>query len=129
MLIMDQINYITTIREFEGLSLREITRRTGFHYKTVNKYVDMEDWNLNPKEDRTIGSSVVGQVLDTVLFFTIAFYGTMPNNVLFTMMITQYLFKVGCEVLGGTPLAYMLVGWAKDESFLSPKVYRKSLDG
>ncbi|MHB9010476.1 MAG: transposase [Carboxydocellales bacterium] len=48
---MDQINYITAIREFEGLSLREITRRTGFHYKTVKKYVDMEDWNLNLKED------------------------------------------------------------------------------
>lgn len=64
---------------------------------------------------RTIGSSVIGQVLDTILFFTIAFYGTMPNNVLITMMITQYLFKVCCEALGGTPLAYGLISWAKRE--------------
>lgn len=45
MLTMDQINYITAIREFEGLSLREICRRTGFHFDTVKKYVDREDWN------------------------------------------------------------------------------------
>jgi len=47
---MDHINYITAIREFQGLSLREITRRTGFHYETVKKYVDREDWNLDPKD-------------------------------------------------------------------------------
>lgn len=52
MLTMDQINYITAIREFEGLSLREITRRTGFHYETVKKYVDRENWNLDPTENK-----------------------------------------------------------------------------
>lgn len=62
---------------------------------------------------RTIGSSVVGQILDTLLFFGIAFYGTMPDNVLFTMMLTQYMFKVGCEVFAGTPMAYLLIGWIK----------------
>lgn len=65
---------------------------------------------------RTIGSSVVGQVLDTVFFFVIAFYGTMPNDVLISMMIAQYLFKVACEALGGTPLAYLLIKWAKDDN-------------
>jgi len=64
---------------------------------------------------RTIGSSVVGQILDTIFFFTIAFYGTMPNDALITMMITQYFFKVICEALGGTPLAYILIGWARKE--------------
>src|ERR1035437_5785093 len=46
MLTMDHINYITAIREFEGLSLREIARRTGFNFRTVKKYVNMDDWNL-----------------------------------------------------------------------------------
>jgi uncharacterized integral membrane protein (TIGR00697 family) len=62
---------------------------------------------------RTIGSSVVGQVLDTLIFFSIAFYGTMPNRDLIIMMTTQYVFKVLCEAIGGTPLAYGLIKWAK----------------
>lgn len=65
---------------------------------------------------RTIGSSILGQILDTVLFFGIAFYGTVPNKVLVTMMITQYFFKVACEALLGTPLAYGLVKWARKEN-------------
>lgn len=65
---------------------------------------------------RTIGSSVVGQVLDTGLFITIAFYGTMPNEVLITMIVAQYIFKVLCEALVGTPLAYGLVRWVKHEN-------------
>ena len=61
---------------------------------------------------------MVGQVLDTILFITIAFYGTMPTKVLITMMFTQYLFKVGCEALAGTPLAYGLVKWARKEEVI-----------
>ena len=68
---------------------------------------------------RTIGSSVVGQIFDTVLFITIAFYGTMPNEVLITMIIAQYIFKVLCEVFAGTPLAYGLVRWVKHENSIS----------
>lgn len=68
---------------------------------------------------RTIGSSMVGQIFDTVLFITIAFYGTMPNEVLITMVIAQYIFKVLCEALAGTPLAYGLVRWVKHENSIS----------
>jgi transposase len=49
---MDHINYITAIREFEGLSLREIARRTGFNFRTVKKYVDMDNWNLEIKNSK-----------------------------------------------------------------------------
>lgn len=62
---------------------------------------------------RTIGSSVVGQVFDTILFFGIAFYGVVPGSILIGMMVTQYIFKVLCEALLGTPLAYGLVRWAR----------------
>lgn len=68
---------------------------------------------------RTIGSSMVGQIFDTVLFITIAFYGTIPNEVLITMVIAQYIFKVLCEALAGTPLAYGLVRWVKHENSIS----------
>lgn len=62
---------------------------------------------------RTIGSSIIGQVFDTVPFILIAFYGSMPFEALLAMMVNQYLFKVICEAVGGTPLAYALIGWAK----------------
>lgn len=46
---MDETNYITALQKFEGLSMREISRRTGFHFNTVKKYIDCEDWNLEIK--------------------------------------------------------------------------------
>jgi len=41
MLSMDDIKYIKRLHEKEGLSIREIMRRTGYHYETVRKYLDM----------------------------------------------------------------------------------------
>jgi len=62
---------------------------------------------------RTIGSSIVGQFLDTAVFITIAFYGVVPNRVLLIMLLSQYFFKIGLEALAGTPLAYLMVKWAR----------------
>lgn len=42
MLSMDDIKYIKRLHEKEGLSIREIMRRTGYHYETVTKYLYME---------------------------------------------------------------------------------------
>jgi len=61
---------------------------------------------------RTIGSTVVGEGLDTVLFIGIAFAGTVPAGALAGMMLAQYLFKVSYEVLF-TPLTYLVVGFIK----------------
>ena len=61
---------------------------------------------------RTIGSTVIGQGLDTVLFIALAFAGTMPVSVLASMMLFQYLFKVGYEVIL-TPVTYFVVGKIK----------------
>ncbi|MGH4052528.1 MAG: IS21 family transposase [Clostridium sp.] len=58
MLTMDKINYITAIREFEGLSLREICRRTGFHFRTVKKYVDKENWSQELVEPKQMESEL-----------------------------------------------------------------------
>ena len=46
MLTMDDIKYIRRMYEKEGCSIREIMKRTGYHYETVSKYLDMEDFNL-----------------------------------------------------------------------------------
>ena len=42
MLSMDDIKYIKRLYEREGVSIREIMRRTGYHYETVRKYLDMK---------------------------------------------------------------------------------------
>lgn len=65
---------------------------------------------------RTIGSSLIGQLVDTGIFITLAFYGTIPNQVLLIMLVSQYLVKVGLEATAGTPLAYLMVKWARDDS-------------
>jgi uncharacterized integral membrane protein (TIGR00697 family) len=61
---------------------------------------------------RTIGSTVVGEGMDTILFITIAFLGTVPGNVMGQMMLAQYLWKVTYEV-AVTPFTYLVVGWVK----------------
>jgi queuosine precursor transporter len=57
---------------------------------------------------RTIGSTIIGEFLDTILFVTIAFYGVFDNQLLWTILISNYIFKVGVEVLF-TPLTYLIV--------------------
>lgn len=52
MLSMDDIKYIKRLYESEGVSIREIMRRTGYHYETVKKYIDLEDFNVKIDEHR-----------------------------------------------------------------------------
>lgn len=62
---------------------------------------------------RTIGSSVIGYIADTVIFVLVAFAGTCPIRDLISMITIQYIGKLGIEALGGTPLAYMLIKFLK----------------
>ena len=52
---------------------------------------------------RTIGSSMVGYIFDTVVFVLIAFAGTAPVRDLIFMIVVQYVAKLGIEALGATP--------------------------
>ncbi len=61
---------------------------------------------------RTIGSTIVGQALDSALFVTIAFAGLYPAGVLALMFASNYLFKTVIEA-AFTPLTYFAVGYAK----------------
>lgn len=62
---------------------------------------------------RTIGSSAVGYLFDTVLFVLVAFWGTAPTEDLASMIAVQYIAKLLIEGLSGTPLAYALVAAIK----------------
>lgn len=61
---------------------------------------------------RTIVSTLVGEGVDTALFIVIAFWGTMPFNLLTNLILAQYLWKVTYEIVL-TPLTYLVVGWLK----------------
>ena len=61
---------------------------------------------------RTIGSTVVGQGVDTLIFYPLAFWGIWEPSLIFTVMLTNYLLKVGWEVLL-TPVTYKVVGTMK----------------
>ncbi len=61
---------------------------------------------------RTIGSTLVGQGLDTAIFLLVAFYGVWDNSLLWTVFVSNYIFKVGIEVLF-TPITYAVVGYLK----------------
>jgi uncharacterized integral membrane protein (TIGR00697 family) len=61
---------------------------------------------------RTIGSTVVGQAVDTVLVITLTFGGIYPVRTLVNIIVTGYLLKVGYEVLA-TPLTYLVINRLK----------------
>jgi uncharacterized integral membrane protein (TIGR00697 family) len=61
---------------------------------------------------RTIGSTIVGQGVDTLLFCMIAFFGVLPFPLLLAVIFSNYIFKVGIEVLF-TPLTYKIVHFLK----------------
>ncbi len=61
---------------------------------------------------RTMGSTVVGQGVDTVLAMTLMFAGVVGWKTLGQIVVESYLLKVGYEVLA-TPLTYVVVGWLK----------------
>lgn len=63
---------------------------------------------------RTIGSTIVGEAVDSALFYPLAFYsaGIMPNEILPAVMLAQFVGKVGVEVIF-TPLTYKIVGFLK----------------
>jgi uncharacterized integral membrane protein (TIGR00697 family) len=63
---------------------------------------------------RTIGSTIVGQAVDSSVFYPLAFLGVWTPDGVLTVMITNFALKVAWEVLL-TPVTYAVVGWLKRE--------------
>jgi uncharacterized integral membrane protein (TIGR00697 family) len=61
---------------------------------------------------RTIGSTVVGQGLDSLVFVTLAFAGAVPAAALGAIVAAQWAVKVAYEA-AATPLTYAAVAWLK----------------
>ena len=61
---------------------------------------------------RTVGSTICGELVDSVLFYSIAFAGLWSTDKLLPIMMTQYVLKSGWEIIA-TPLTYKIVGFLK----------------
>ncbi len=55
---------------------------------------------------RNIGSTTISQLLDSILFFTMAFYGTIPNDVLISIILTAFIAKLIIALID-TPFIYL----------------------
>ncbi|MFM2410759.1 MAG: hypothetical protein RL481_1587 [Pseudomonadota bacterium] len=81
----------------------------------VNSYVmaRMKIWTQGKHLwTRTIGSTVVGQGVDSLIFYPLAFWGVWESTGVITVMITNWLLKILWEVVL-TPATYAVVGWLK----------------
>lgn len=63
---------------------------------------------------RTIASTLVGEALDSLIFFPIVFVGTLDFDVIFRMILNVYVLKVMIEVLF-TPITYLVVKKVKEK--------------
>jgi uncharacterized integral membrane protein (TIGR00697 family) len=61
---------------------------------------------------RTIGSTLIGEGVDTLLFVTIAFAGTLPWSLFWSIVVSNYVFKVGLEAIM-TPVTYRVTNFLK----------------
>jgi uncharacterized integral membrane protein (TIGR00697 family) len=72
---------------------------------------------------RTIGSTLLGQSLDSLVFVTLAFLGTIPLSHMATAILTQWLVKTGYEVVA-TPLTYVVVTYLKRQEGMDVYDYK-----
>jgi len=61
---------------------------------------------------RTIGSTLVGELIDSSLFYCIAFYGIWATGDLLKIVVAQYILKTSWEIVM-TPVTYKVVGFLK----------------
>lgn len=61
---------------------------------------------------RIVGSTLCGELIDSALFYTIAFLFVWPTQELITVTVTQYVLKSGWEIVM-TPVTYRIVGFLK----------------
>jgi len=81
----------------------------------VNSYVlaKMKIWTAGKYLwSRIIGSTLCGELVDSIIFYFVAFFGRMPTSHLIAITFTQYFLKSGWEILA-TPLTYRVVAFLK----------------
>ena len=89
---------------------------------TVSQYHDIwafHFWKKITKDKhlwlRNNVSTISSQFIDTLIFVTIAFYGIVPNDILVTMIFSQFIVKLAIAVVD-TPILYLLVAWLRSDT-------------
>lgn len=62
---------------------------------------------------RLLGSTIVGEAADTIIFCLVAWLGVMPFSTIFNLMVVGYVYKVAVEFLL-LPVTYRVVSWVKN---------------
>lgn len=70
---------------------------------------------------RNNASTVISQGVDVVIFYSIAFYGTMPMEAFLSLLLGNYVLKIVLAAVD-TPIVYLLVNWAKQPSRLNESI-------
>jgi hypothetical protein len=81
----------------------------------VNSYVlaKMKIWTRGRwLWTRIVGSTVCGELVDSVIFYCFAFYGRIPQSELIALMFTQYALKSAWEIIAA-PVTYRVVSFLK----------------
>ena len=81
----------------------------------VNSYVlaKMKIWTRGRwLWTRIVGSTVCGELVDSVIFYCLAFYGRIPQSELIALMFTQYALKSAWEIIAA-PVTYRVVSFLK----------------
>lgn len=71
-----------------------------------------ERWGTRHLWARLIGSTVVGEAADTVIFCTVAFLGVIPGGEFLNYVVVGYVYKVGVEVVL-LPITYRVIAWVR----------------
>src|SRR5450631_2922810 len=88
----------------------------------VNSYVlaKMKIWTRGRwLWTRLVGSTLCGEFIDSVIFYSLAFYSRMPRPELMGLIVTQYVLKSGWEIFAA-PMTYRVVAFlkkAEDEDY------------
>ena len=61
---------------------------------------------------RFVGSTIVGEAVDSLLFYPLAFFGIWDNHLVVTVLVTNYLLKTGWEIIA-FPMTLRIVAWLK----------------
>ena len=88
--------------------LRDAVNDLSLHFLAKMKILTQGRWLWT----RTIGSTLVGEMVDSSLFYFIAFYGIWATPDIIAVATAQYFLKTGWEVVM-TPVTYKIVGALK----------------
>ena len=96
-------------------SMMRLLRRRFPQFRVLAK---MKIWTEGRRLwTRLRGSTIVGEGVDSLIFYPLAFYGMAdwPVSALGQVMLSQFVLKVSWEVLL-TPVTYAVVGWLKQQA-------------